>query len=241
MNLIIDIGNTTAKFVLFDKDEVIEHCIADNKTLDGLSSFANTHKPAKAILSTVIPLSQEAKRRLALLPCPIINMTYLTPIPIINKYNTPESLGMDRLAAVVGAHALHPNKDVLVIDAGTCITYDFIDKTGCYHGGNISLGLKMRLAALHHYTGKLPIVSEEGQTPTLGCSTETAIRSGVINGLHYEIKGYIDKLSSQYQDLIVLMTGGDALGLDKIFDNIFPTDEWLVAKGLNHILRYNEN
>ncbi len=240
MNLIIDIGNSTAKFALFEKDGMVRHCIADNKTLDGLMCFANAYQPDKAILSSVIPLSREAQKQLAMLPCPVLHLTYRTPIPIANLYQTPETLGMDRLAAVVAAHQNYPDNNVLVIDAGTCITYDFIDKGGHFHGGNISPGLHMRLQALHHFTGKLPQVGEKGEVPTLGISTETAIRSGVINGIRFEMKGYIDELTKTYPDLTVLMTGGNAYGLDKYFDNIFPTDDWLVAKGLNYILDNNE-
>ena len=240
MNLIIDIGNTKAKFVLFDKDEPVAHCVADNKTLDGLSCFANKYHPQHAILSTVVPMTKEANVRLALLPCPITTLTYQTPIPITNMYQTPQTLGTDRLAAVVGAHAIYPDKDVLVIDAGTCITYDFVDKNGSYMGGNISPGLKMRFAALHHFTGKLPLIDDKGDTPTIGYSTETAMRSGVVNGIRNEMAGYIHELKAQYLDLLVLLTGGDALGLDKNFDNIFPSDEWIVARGLNCILNYNE-
>lgn len=240
MNLIIDIGNSMAKFVLFEGDEAKKFCYADNETLEGLSRFIATEKPQRAILSTVTALGDEARKRLALLPCPLMELTYQTPIPIRNGYRTPETLGTDRLSAVVGAYTLRPKENILVVDAGTCITYDLIDETGLYHGGNISPGLKMRFAALHQYTNRLPLISENGEVPLVGFDTKTALRSGVINGLRYEVEGYIENLKRQFKQLTLFLTGGDSLQLNKIFNHQFLNDPWLVARGLNRILEYNE-
>lgn len=240
MNLIIDIGNSMAKFVLFEGSEPKRYGYADNETLEGLSRFISTEKPGRAILSTVTALTDEARKRLALLPCPLMELTFKTPIPIRNGYRTPETLGTDRLSAVVGACTLRPEENILVVDAGTCITYDLIDETGLYRGGNISPGLKMRFAALHQYTNRLPLVSENGEVPLVGFDTATALRSGVINGLYYEIKGYIENLKEQFKSLTLLLTGGDGPQINQIFNNQFLNDPWLVARGLNRILEYNE-
>lgn len=242
MNLIIDIGNTVAKCVVFDGNDVAEHQLADNRTLDGLVQLAVRTRPQRAILSSVVPLNSDMRRRLALLPCPLTELTHATPVPIRNGYRTPQTLGSDRLAAVVGAASLKPGKDLLVVDAGTCITYDLIDATGFYHGGNIAPGLHMRLAAMHHYTGKLPLVGAEGETPLTGYDTQTAIRSGALQGIACEVDGYILRLRQAYPELEVLITGGDGPKIAVLSSEAGTGgyDEWLVARGLNAILNYNE-
>ena len=225
MNLIIDIGNTVAKCVVFDGNDVAEHQLADNRTLDGLVQLAVRTRPQRAILSSVVPLNSDMRRRLALLPCPLTELTHATPVPIRNGYRTPQTLGSDRLAAVVGAASLKPGKDLLVVDAGTCITYDLIDATGLYHGGNIAPGLHMRLAAMHHYTGKLPLVGAEGETPLTGYDTQTAIRSGVLRGMKYEIEGYIHSMRRKFPELVIFLTGGDKIKFDVRVKNIIMADD----------------
>ncbi|MBR2302142.1 MAG: type III pantothenate kinase, partial [Bacteroidaceae bacterium] len=128
---------------------------------------------------------------------------------------------------------------ILVIDAGSAITIDFIDANGNFRGGNISPGIKMRLKALHRFTNKLPEVEKEGDTPTLGYNTETAIRSGVISGICHEIDGYINQIRQEIPDVLIFLTGGDEKTLiDKIKNRIFA-EKFLVAEGLNRILTNN--
>ena len=170
-------------------------------------------------------------------------MLYLgadTPLPVENLYETPRTLGYDRMAAVVGANALCPGRDLLVIDAGTCITYEFIDASGRYHGGNISPGLQMRFKALHQFTGRLPQVQAEGRLLPLGKDTDTAIRSGVLQGMEYEISGYIQTMKHKYPELLVFLTGGNEFSFDTNLKNIIFADKFLVLKGLNRILNYND-
>ena len=177
MNLIIDIGNSVAKLAVFDLNEIVEvrHC--SNQTLDQLPDLCNRYAIKKGILSSVITLNEECKKRLDELNIPIIELNYRTPVPIKNLYQTPQTLGMDRLAAVVGANSIQPGKPLLVIDAGTCITYDFIDEEGQYQGGNISPGKRMRFKALNTFTDKLPEISPEGEKPFYGKTTvEKALR-----------------------------------------------------------------
>ncbi len=240
MNLIIDIGNSVAKLAVFDSNEMVEirHC--SNRTLDQLPDLCNRYAIRKGILSSVISLNEECRKQLADLDFPIIELNYRTPVPIKNLYQTPQTLGMDRLAAVVGANAIQPGKPLLVIDAGTCITYDFIDEEGQYHGGNISPGKRMRFQALHTFTDKLPEIHPEGEIPAYGKSTETAIRSGVIHGIEFEIKGYISHLAKNYPELLVFLTGGDDFSFDTNLKNTIFADGLLVLKGLNRILTYND-
>lgn len=239
MNLIIDIGNSVAKLAVFDSNEIVEvrHC--SNQTLDQLSDLCNRYVIEKGILSSVITLNEECQKQLDALNIPIIKLSYRTPVPIKNLYQTPQTLGMDRLAAVVGANYLQPGKPLLVIDAGTCITYDFIDEGGQYQGGNISPGKRMRFKALHSFTDKLPEISPEGEKPAYGKTTETAIRSGVIRGIEFEIKGYISHLMQNYPELLVFLTGGDEFSFDTKLKNTIFADGFLVLKGLNRILIYN--
>lgn len=239
VNLIIDIGNTIAKIAVFDKDEMVEihHC--SNQSLDKLSVVRQKHAIEKGILSSVITLSETCRKQLAELGIPLIELNYRTPVPVKNLYKTPQTLGMDRLAAVVGANAIKPGRPLLVIDAGTCITYDFIDASGQYHGGNISPGKNMRFKALNAFTDKLPEITPEGETPAYGQTTETAIRSGVIHGIEFEMEGYISQLRKKYPKLFVFLTGGDEFSFDTKLKSVIFADAFLVLKGLNRILDYN--
>lgn len=240
MNLIIDIGNTATKMAIFEKGEVKETVRCSNQSLDGLVALCDRYPIRKGILSSVISVGEDIRRQLGQLPFPVMEFTYRTPVPIQNLYRTPQTLGMDRLAAVVAAYTQHPHCPALVIDAGTCITYDFIDEQGQYQGGNISPGLEMRFKALHVFTDKLPHVDASGETPVYGNSTETAIRSGVIQGIEHEIRGYIQQLKQNYPSLLVFLTGGNEISFDTNLKSSIFADGFLVLKGLNRILEYND-
>jgi len=240
VNLIIDIGNTVAKLAIFDQGEPLEVVHCSNQTLDSLPLLCRKYPIQRGILSSVITLSSLVMERLGQLSFPVIRLTHETPVPIKNLYKTPETLGADRLAAVIGANAIRPNRDLLIIDAGTCITFDFIDKHGQYHGGNISPGMEMRLKALHAFTAKLPEVTADGETPAYGDSTETAIRAGVYHGIAFEIEGYIRQLQKNYPQLLVFLTGGDRFSFDTNLKSSIFADSFLVLKGLNRILAYND-
>ena len=162
------------------------------------------------------------------------------PTPLKIAYSSPETLGMDRLAAAVGAWSLKPGHDLLVVDAGTAVTYDFVSSDGTYKGGNIAPGISLRLSSLHEHTGALPLVSAKGDIPMFGTDTETAIRSGVVNGLRHELDGYIAEICSIYPSLLVFLTGGDAEIFDiKAKSSIFAIPD-LVLLGLARITQYNE-
>jgi type III pantothenate kinase len=166
--------------------------------------------------------------------------------PIEIRYTTPETLGQDRIAAVVGAAHRCPGQNLLIIDAGTAITYEVVESGGVYVGGNISPGLTTRFRSLHEFTSKLPLLEvdsenekEEKEIPLIGTSTETAIRAGVVRGLVYEIDGYIESIRSLYADVFVFLTGGHSKYLVDRLKNVTFASENLVLDGLNIILEYN--
>ena len=214
MNLIIDIGNTCVKLVCFNEGKVVEEQRTDKDDAVALQSFCSRYPFSRGICSSVSDISEEYSAALSSLPFSMMEFkSGITRVPIINKYNTPLTLGSDRLAAVVGANWLQPGRDVLVIDIGTCVTFDFINSIGEYLGGNISPGPTMRLKALNHFTARLPFVERRGDTPDFGTDTTTAIRSGVMNGIKYEIEGYIHSFLAKYPQLFVYLTGGVHLNL----------------------------
>ena len=168
----------------------------------------------------------------------LLEFTSTLPYPLKTIIKLPITLGKDRLAGVVAAHFLYPEKNMLVIDAGTCITYDLINKNGEYFGGSISPGLTIRFYALHTFTGKLPLVSFRNYSELAGTDTETSILAGVINGFLFEVDSVIDKYMEQYSDLKVLICGGDYQFLaDRLKNSIFAVPE-IVLVGLNEILDY---
>lgn len=245
MNLIIDIGNSRTKYYVFKHSEVPVSETEEGGSLSGLHTFVEqaTQKlrlPINhAIISSTIGISPEAQRQLEALPCPTLYFTHETITPLENQYATPQTLGPDRLAAAVGAWCQNKGRPLLIIDIGTCITIDFVTKTGIYKGGNISPGLRMRLQAMHEHTAHLPLVELEGPTPEWGRDTDTAIRTGVTNGVWQELIGYVNDIY-RYRSMRVYITGGDAR-------TVFPLgwgdrvimDPILVARGLNYILKYN--
>ena len=240
MNLIIDIGNTCVKLVCFNDGKVVEEQRTDKDDAVALQLFCSRYPFSRGICSSVSDISEEYSAALSSLPFSMMEFkSGITRVPIINKYNTPLTLGSDRLAAVVGANWLQPGRDVLVIDIGTCVTFDFINSIGEYLGGNISPGPTMRLKALNHFTARLPFVERRGDTPDFGTDTTTAIRSGVMNGIKYEIEGYIHSFLAKYPQLFVYLTGGVHLNLQFSENLSIFADDFIVPKGLNRILEYN--
>ncbi len=238
--LIVDIGNSSAKIALFDGDTLIEQlCVSHEALPHTLREKATNATIRAAIISSVIPLGEEVESILEVLPFPCLRMSAQLKIPFHIAYKTPDTLGPDRLAAVTEAWGQYPGRNLLVIDAGTAITYDVITADGTYYGGQISPGITMRFKALHHFTGKLPLVSREGNRTPIGNTTETAIREGVLQGVNKEIEGYIHEYAQKYPDLLVFLTGGDAFLLDNRVKSRTFADNLLVTKGLNRILTLN--
>jgi len=169
----------------------------------------------------------------------LMTLSHKTKVPIINKYGTPKTLGLDRLAAVVGAAIHYPKQNVLVVDIGTCMTYDYIDKKKQYFGGNIAPGLELRLKAMHHFTAALPLVKRKWNKKMLGNSTESALQNGAVWGIKLEIEQFIKTLTGKKGQLTVILTGGDASYFGEIIDSEIFVDSNLVLKGLNEIIAYN--
>jgi len=167
-----------------------------------------------------------------------IGLTHDLPLPVRIGYETPATLGRDRIALAAGAAAMFPGKNILAIDAGTALTYELITAEGEYPGGNISPGLRMRFAALHQQTFSLPSVTPQMAPPLIGKNTRDAILAGVVNGILYEIDNSINSLKNKYNDLIVILTGGDATYLSELLKNPIFVDENLVLFGLCTILRH---
>jgi type III pantothenate kinase len=244
MNLVIDIGNTFTKIGVFRQDELLD--AFNYKEVDAglIDQLLTTHQIDKAIISSVKKEKAEWQTPLEeKIPVTYFNNTMTGGIK--NHYLTPETLGADRLAAVIGAHYLYPADDNLVVDGGTAITYDWVDAGGNYFGGSISPGLNMRYKALNYYTSGLPFVNaDEEFTENFGSSTITAIRSGVQNGIKYELTGFIDSYEKDGKTPNILLCGGDSIFFDTLLKNsIFAPcikiEPHLVLKGLNAVIHNN--
>ena len=246
-NLTIDNGNTSVKVAFFIGTQVAATNRFIRRDARLLERFISTYKPDSAIVcSTAASGPSERIEQLAEQRCRrVLHLTHETPMPIRLGYHTPQTLGRDRIATAVGAWSiaqrLDNTSDVLIIDAGTAITYDLVTADGCFIGGNIAPGLTLRFKALHEHTGRLPLVQPNGDTPMVGYDTETAIRSGVILGLVGEVKNYIADIKLSHPNLMVFLTGGNGrLLLDRLADKSIIYSEHLAAEGLNRILLYNQ-
>ena len=240
-NLILDFGNTLFKAAVFEQDKLLSKISDQHLQKEMLLNLKKQYPEInKTIYSTVIDLEDTLTEYLNK-ELNAIELTHHTLIPLKNLYQTPETLGKDRLAAAVGAFQLFPNKNLLVIDAGSCITYDMITESKHYLGGSISPGITIRFKSLHHYTDKLPLLNPSGKEIALiGKSTRQSILSGVLNGVFAEVDGIINRYKETYPDLIVLFTGGDLKHFDKNLKNNIFAAENLVLQGLNFILNYND-
>ena len=240
----IDNGNTTVKVAYFDGSRPMASNRFRREDIMVLERFLSTFQPSGAIVcSTASEKGTEPIERYVRARCQhLMRLTHETPLPITLGYATPHTLGRDRIATAVGAWThLKGQADVLVIDAGTAITYDLVTANGHFEGGNIAPGMALRFQALHEHTGRLPLVSPEGNLPVIGYDTETAIRSGVMLGLIGEIKSYIALLQIEHPDLKVFLTGGDAQLLLPHLESLgVEYQEHLAAEGLNRIYLYNQ-
>lgn len=240
MQLVIDLGNTNAKLFLFLNGELVESKVEKVLEPQELAEYiAKNKKITKAIISSVVNHDKGLEEVISKLNFSMV-LTDKTKLPIENAYQTPLTLGRDRLAAAVGAFDIFPNTPVLAIDAGTCIKYDFVNEKKQYLGGAISLGINTRLQALNHYTDKLPLVEKQSLPLNLiGNTTEASILSGAINGALAEINETINRYTEMYPNLKVVLSGGDCVYLEKGIKNTIFVEPFLVQKGLNKILTYN--
>lgn len=245
-NLIIDIGNTFTKIAVFNGHNIINFAKADNVNAHNYTAICQAYMIDKIIVSSVADNTPEKLSALAKKK-EILFFNHLSPSPIRNHYLSPQSLGLDRLAAVIGAKKIYPKKPVLVIDAGTCITYDYVDESSNYYGGSISLGLNMRLNALNQQTQKLPLVKFDDTFAQLyGANTVQSILSGVVNGTLAEVNQFINNYNALNADLKIILCGGDAAFFDtrlknSIFAHQVICEPHLVLIGLNTLLNYQND
>lgn len=242
MNLIVDIGNTQTKLAVFEGGKMLFRVQVESENIfkkikEIQKKFKNI---SKAIVSSVGKTDLNDFESLEK-DLDLLILDHETPLPFKNLYSTPKTLGIDRIALVCASVEKYPNKNVLIIDAGTCITYDFINANNEYLGGAISPGLRMRYKAMHNQTAKLPLLLPESSNSLIGDATDQAIHSGVYNGIVFEIDGFIEAYRKKNNDLTVILTGGDAKMLSKqLKSSIFANSNFLL-EGLNFILQFNTN
>jgi len=240
INLVIDIGNSRTKIALFNQHDLMFNLSIDHLTVNHVKMLKEEHPQLnKAVLSSVKPADEELIHFLSENFDYFLELDDHTELPIENLYETPETLGKDRLAAAVGANELFPDQNLLVIDAGTAITYDLVSEKNQFVGGNISPGLEMRFKALNHFTGKLPLISYSDDFKPIGTNTTDAIRAGVQNGILFEIGQTIDLFNRNYLNLQIVMTGGDSNFFDRKLNYSIFVHLNLTLIGLNRILEHN--
>ena len=237
MNLSVDIGNTSTRIGLFEAKHLIQTTSIENHSLKSIQNFVAKQKISSVIISSVKEMDSDTLSILDYYKG--ILLSEKTRVPIKNQYKTPSTLGKDRLAAVVGAYSLYPEKDIIVFDAGTCLTVDFVNKKGEYIGGRISPGIEMRYKALHTFTDKLPLVKEKNAF-IIGDDTYSSISAGVQQGILAEVRSIISEFRLQKPETIVVVTGGDCFFFEKELKNCIFANPNLVLIGLNEILDFNE-
>ena len=240
MNLIIDIGNTRVKSAVFENDTLVELIVFNEKELlEKIDFFLLNYTIESGILSSVKVLSNDLIKSIKE-KCSFLILDAQTKVPFVNKYSTKGTLGVDRIALVSNASKKYSKKNVLIIDAGTCITYDFINSKNEYFGGAISPGIEMRYKSLNNYTSKLPLLEKNETNYFIGNSTIESMHSGVFKGVIGEISFFIQSYKSENEDLTVVLTGGDTYFLAKQLKSSIFANPNFVLEGLNTILIYNK-
>ncbi len=242
MILTVDVGNTRIKSAVFEGDSLLELFVFDEVDLEEkieniLNEFENI---SHLIVASVGNIERKAFLRFE----NRIQIYFLNSndvFPFANKYATPHTLGIDRMVLTAGATLKFPNKNRLVIDVGTCVTYDFVNANNEYLGGAISPGLRLRYESLHAFTAKLPLLELQPPDSLIGNSTTESIHSGVVNGFVYEIDGFIDKYREKYPNFIIILTGGDAVFLAKRLKNTIFANSNFLLESLNQFFLYKIN
>lgn len=239
MNIAIDIGNTQIKIGVFENESLKHHeKLPSSELPDKLVQLCAEYPIRKGILSHVARLDPGHRESLDK-QVPMLILDNLTPVPFVNRYATPQTLGVDRIALAAGAAGRFPGQNVLVIDAGSCITFDFVNEQSEYLGGAISPGIQMRYRSVNAFTANLPLLSPADEIPERGDTTDRALHRGILNGVVCEIDGTIDQYRRENSNLTVVLTGGDANFLaNNLKSSIFAIPNFLLD-GLNRILIYN--
>ena len=238
MKLIIDIGNTAVKTALFEDKQLITSVILKDCNLQNILVFVGKQTISCTIISSVRSVDAGLEKIIKYFDAHFLNEN--TPLPITIDYKTPKTLGRDRIAAVTGASFLFPNQDILVLDAGTCLTIDFINNRKTYKEGRISPGIRMRYKALNQFTSKLPLCELSESSMTMGYDTNSSIISGVQQGILAEVREIINVYKMENKDTIIIVTGGDCFFFESELKSSIFVNPFLVLEGLNEILDYNE-
>lgn len=240
MNLVIDCGNSKIKMAVFDEfSHIVEEIRIESLDVSVLSGLMSKYKYDKCILSSVIDVDKAVLGWLKENVGFFIEFDNNVPVCLNNGYEIPSTLGADRMSAAVGAWIQKAGNPILVIDAGSAITYDYISADGTFQGGSIAPGMQMRFDVLHRNTKHLPLVKPDTNFATIGKTTESAILSGVMQGIVNEIEGYINLYRKKSKTLFVFLTGGDAFYFEKKIKNDIFVFQNLVLLGLNRILNDN--
>ncbi|MDI6050663.1 type III pantothenate kinase [Flavobacterium sp. XS2P24] len=239
MILVVDVGNTRIKAAVFEDATLFEIFVFSKIELQ--KNIENILKIFEKITDLVVSSVGDVEKQSFLVYNEVLNVHFLShedPFPFQNCYATPKTLGIDRMVLAAGATLQFPNQNRLVIDAGTCVTYDFIDEENNYLGGAIAPGLRLRYEALHNFTAKLPLLSLESPKDFIGTSTSESIHSGVVNGFVYEIDGFIDEYKARYSNFIIILTGGDTDFLAKRLKNTIFANSNFLLESLNQTFQY---
>lgn len=241
MNLIVDIGNTTAKVAVVDRGEILHTLRVDGFEDIPFDKLLTGYDIDNAIVCSTRGNAAEASHAVAAKVGRCLLFDSTVAVPLKNNYATPKTLGLDRMAAAVGAYELYSKsgEDLLVIDFGTAITIDHVSSEGVFEGGFISPGVRCRLRSLNDYTASLPLCEPSEEVLPMATSTKEAIVHGVMNGITYEIEGYIERFLKKKCKLSIIFSGGDAFYFDKRIKNTIFANQELVIIGLNRILEYN--
>jgi type III pantothenate kinase len=239
MILTIDVGNTRIKGAVFEGDNALEYYVFPEKEIQiNIKIILNKYQ---SITHLVVASVGNVEKQLFLdfeNDLEVWFVSHNDIFPFRNGYATPKTLGIDRMVLAAGATLQFQGKNRLIIDAGTCVTYDFVDEYDVYRGGAISPGLRLRYEALHNYTEKLPLLTLESPNHFIGESTSGSIHSGVVNGLVYEINGFVDEYTEQYSNFIIILTGGDTEFLAKRLKNTIFANSNFLLESLNQIFQY---
>jgi type III pantothenate kinase len=239
MILTVDVGNTRIKGAVFEDNTQVDAFVFTKKDFrKKIKNILETHqKITHLVVASVGDVEKESflefKKELN-----VHFVSHKDPFPFFNGYETPQTLGIDRMVLAAGAIFQFPSQNRLVIDAGTCVTFDFIDDKNKYHGGAIAPGLRLRYESLHNFTAKLPLLTLESPKNLIGKSTSESIHSGVVNGLVYEIDGFIDEYRARYSNFIIILTGGDTDFLAKRLKNTIFANSNFLLESLNQTFQY---
>ena len=241
MILVIDVGNTRIKAAVFEDATLFEIFVFSKIELQ--KNIENILKKFEKITDLIVSSVGDVEKQSFLAYNNILNVHFLShedSFPFHNCYATPKTLGIDRMVLAAGATLQFPSQNRLVIDAGTCVTYDFIDEENNYLGGAIAPGLRLRYESLHNFTAKLPLLSLESPKDFIGTSTSESIHSGVVNGFVYEIDGFIDEYKARYSNFIIILTGGDTDFLAKRLKNTIFANSNFLLESLNNLYHYQK-